>query len=305
MSNVHVSEVSGSVNAAFNFSVDKFPLFGPENMRTDQYGLFRSDTGYIKGVKSVSPRYVPHTTDDVCALVEAASDAFEGEVECKTHWSQGHYVSVAPSRDLRKSIFGSADNIFPRIVIRAGYDGQAFSGTMGYYRDACKNLAIMRQVSGTSVSIRHTSGLRSSMDELISTFGKLALGWEKLVEIAVEMQSREVRMVEFLDQIYGRPSDDQLTLSAGGVAVRAVTVHKNRTESIWNRLNRERVATGRPSLVGDKVSVWEAYNAIQGFVQHDAQSKEGFKSEFARILRASNDTSVRQAESLALSLIAA
>jgi hypothetical protein len=69
-------------------------------------------------------------------------------------------------------------------------------------------------------------------------------------------------------------------------------------------LNRERVATGRPTLVGDKVSVWEAYNAIQGFVQHDAQSKEGFKSEFSRILRASNDSCVRQAESLALSLIA-
>jgi hypothetical protein len=50
--------------------------------------------------------------------------------------------------------------------------------------------------------------------------------------------------------------------------------------------------------------VWEAYNAIQGFVQHDAQSKEGFKSEFSRILRASNDSCVRQAESLALSLIA-
>ena len=301
--NVSSVDVSASVRADFDFSVDKFPLFGPENMKTDQYGLFRSDTGYITGVKSVSPRYVPHTTDDVCALVEAASDAFDGEVECKTHWQQGHYVSIAPTKDHRKSIYGSNDNIFPRIVIRAGYDGQAFTGTMGYYRDACKNLAIMRKVSGTSVSIRHTSGLRSAMDELIDTFGQLSKGWEHLQEIAAELQTREVRMVEFLDQIYGRPSEEQLALAATGQAVGSVTTHMNRTEAIWTRLNRERVRTGRPTMVGDKVSAWEAYNAIQGYVQHDAQAKTGFKSEFSRILRAANDTNVRRAESLVLELV--
>ena len=58
---VSASDVSSEVRSAFDFSVDKFPLFGPENMKTDQYGLFRSDTGYIEGVKSISGRYVPHT----------------------------------------------------------------------------------------------------------------------------------------------------------------------------------------------------------------------------------------------------
>jgi len=300
--NVSTSDLSTSVRDDFDFSVDKFPLFGPDNMPTDQYGLFRSDTGYINGIKSISPRYVPHTTDDVCALVEAASDAFDGEVECKTHWQQGHYVSVAPTHGHRKAIYGSNDNIFPRIIIRAGYDGQAFTGTMGYYRDACNNLAMMRQVSGTSVSIRHTSGLRAAMDELIETFGKLSEGWEHLQEVAAELQTREVRMVEFLDQIYGRPTDEQLALAHSGQRVRAVTTHQNRTEAIWQRLNRERVRTGRPTMVNDTVSAWEAYNAIQGYVQHDAQAKKGFKSEFSRILRAANDTSVRKAESLVLEL---
>lgn len=302
MSNIQAADVSASVRSEFNFDVDKFPLYGPENMATDQYGLFRSDSGYIKGVKSVSPRYVPHTTDDVCALVEAAADAFDGEIQCKTHWQQGHYVSVAPTTDHRRAIYGSNDNIFPRIIIRAGYDGQAFTGTMGYYRDACNNLAMMRQVAGTSVSIRHTSGLRAAMDELIETFGKLSEGWEHLQEIAAELQNREVRMVEFLDQIYGRPTNEQLALAHSGQRVRAVTTHQNRTEAIWNRLNRERVRTGRPTMVNDTVSAWEAYNAIQGYVQHDAQAKEGFKGEFARILRAANDASVRKAESLVLAL---
>ena len=229
MSNIQASDVSSTVREAFNFSVDKFPLYGPESMPTDQYGLFRSDTGFIKGVKSVSKRYIPHETEDVCALVDAAGDAFDGEIEVKTHWREGHYVSVAPTRAERKSIYGTADNIFPRIIIRAGYDGQAFTGTMGYYRDACNNLAMMRRVSGTCVKIRHSSGLRAAMDDLIQTFSQLSAGWEHLVEVAQELESREVRMVEFLDQIYGRPTDEQLQLAATGQAVRGVTTHKNRT----------------------------------------------------------------------------
>ena len=304
MSNISASDVSSSVRSAFDFSVDKFPLYGPDNLPTDQYGLFRSDTGYIDGVTSITQRYVPHSTDDVCALVEAASDAFDGEIECNTHWRKGHYVTVSPTAADRRSIYGTADNIFPRIVIRAGYDGQAFTGTMGYFRDACSNLAMMSRVSGTCVKIRHTSGLRPRMDELIETFGKLQEGWEHLVEVAAELESREVRMVEFLDQIYGRPSDEQLALAQTGQAVRAVTSHKNRTEAIWQRLNRERVRTGRPTMRGDTVSAWEAFNAIQGYVQHDAQGKSGFKGEFDRILRAANDQAVNKAERLVLELAA-
>lgn len=300
---INANTVSETVRSDFDFEVNKFPLFGPDNLPTDQYGLFRSDTGYIEGVKSVSPRYVPHSTDDVCALVEAASDAFDGEVECKTHWQQGHYVSVAPTRGQRRAIYGTEDNIFPRIIIRAGYDGKSFTGTMGYYRDACMNLAMLRRVSGTSVSIRHTSGLRSEMNQLIDTFGELSEGWEHLVEVAAELESREVRMVEFLDSIYGRPSNEHLNLAATGQKVRAVTTHKNRTEAIWNRLNDERVRTGRPIMTEDKVSAWEAFNAVQGYVQHDAQSKKGFKGEFSRILRAAHDPSVRKAEELVLALV--
>ena len=72
MSNIQASDVSASVRSAFNFDVDKFPLYGPDNMSTDQYGLFRSDTGYIEGVKSISSRYVPHSASGGCALVGAA-----------------------------------------------------------------------------------------------------------------------------------------------------------------------------------------------------------------------------------------
>lgn len=303
MSNIQTSDVSSSVRAAFDFDVYKSPLYGADNMPTDQFGLFRSDNGYINGVSSITARYVPHSTDDVCALVEAAADAFTGDIECKTHWRKGHYVSIAPAVAERRSIYGTADNIFPRIIIRAGYDGQAFTGTMGYYRDACDNMAMMRRVAGTCVSIRHTSGLRPRMTELIDTFGQLKDGWEHLANVAENLQSTEVRMTDFLDKIYGTPTQEQQALVQAGGKVRAVTTHENRTKAIWKRLNDERVRTNRPQLV-DSVSAWEAFNAIQGYVQHDAQAKKGFTGNFDRILRAANDKSVRLAEKLVLELAA-
>lgn len=303
MSNIQTSNVSASVREAFDFTVDKFPLSGPDGLRTPWYALFNSKTNQVVGNGSVTSRYVPHTTDDVCALVDAAAEAFDGEIECKTHFRDGHYVNIQPCRADRVRVYGQSDNVWPRVIINAGYDERSFTATMGYYRDACDNLAIMRKVSGTTVSLRHTSGLRGHMDDLIASFSVLKQSWGTLTDVIGRLESRTVRMVDFLDQIYGTPSTEQLALANSGQSVRAVTVHQNRTEAIWNRLNRERNITGRPQLT-DTVSAWEAYNAIQGYVQHDAQSKSGFKGEFDRILRASRDASVRKAESIVLSLSA-
>ena len=38
------NSVSDQVRSTFNFTVDKFPLSGPDGMSTPLYGLFRSDT---------------------------------------------------------------------------------------------------------------------------------------------------------------------------------------------------------------------------------------------------------------------
>lgn len=303
MSIVTNQDLATRVREAFNFEVEKFPLQGPDGMKTPWYALFRSDTNSVVGNGSVTQRYVPHKTEDVCTLVEAAAEAFDGQIDLQTHFRDGHYVNVMPTNEGRLKVYGEADNAFPRIIINAGYDGRSFSATLGYYRDACKNLAMMRKVSGTTVSIRHTSGLRDHLDELIATFNTLKESWGNLASVINRLQSQEVRMVDFLDSIYGRPSDEQLAAVAAGSKIRAVTQHRNRTEAIWNRLNRERNLTGRPKLEST-VSAWEAYNAIQGYVQHDAQSKAEFSGSFDRILRASRDPHVRKAEELVLSMTA-
>ena len=294
MTSVSVSAVD-SVKSKFDFSVDKFPLAGPDGLKTPLYGLFRSDTMEFVG-KPCSKHYVAHQSDDVMALVESAGEAFEGVGDVQCHFRDGHYVSIAPSRDQRRAIYGSSDNIFPRFIVNAGYDGRAFSAIMGFYRDACSNLAMMRQVSGTSVSIRHGSGLREKMDDLIQTFSVLRESWATLGDVIAELQSREVRMTDFLDQVYGQPDPD---------SKRGVTIHKNRTEAIFRRLSRERFTTGRGSMDSQfNVSAWEAYNAVQGYVQHDA-SRKGSPSDFARVIAASNDAAVKKAEGLALATLTA
>jgi hypothetical protein len=278
-----------TVKAAFNFSVDKFPLQGPDALKTPWYGLFRSDNSLPVGGGSVTSRYVPHTTDDVVAMVEAVEVAFEGVAQVKCYFDEGHYVSIMPSKEHRLSVFGTADNIFPRLIVRAGYDGRCFNASMGYYRDLCRNMSILRQVGGTTVSIRHTSGLRGKMDALIAQFQGLKNSWGKLSERVLTMQAETVQMADFLKDVYGEPEAD---------AGRSVTIHKNRTEAIFRRLMNERGISGRGRLGNDwMVSKWEAFNAVQGYVQHDATRKGGLEM-FGRAMAAMNDSAVHRAEEL-------
>lgn len=297
MTQISSSAVSNAVRKAFDFSVDKFPLSGPDGLTTPWYALFRSDTESVVGNGSVTSRYVPHQTEDVLALVDAAAEAFDGQIDVKCHFRDGHYVSIQPTSHDRLKVYGEQDNVWPRVVVNAGYDGRAFSATMGYYRDLCRNLAMMRRVEGTTVSIRHTSGLRGHMDSLIATFNTLKDSWTGLSDVIMHLQNAEVQVVDFLNEIYPQPAED--------ASKRAATVHRERTEAIFKRLQAERFRSNRPTMGKDfKVSAWEAFNAIQGFVQHDAQSKTGFKSDFDRIVRASRDANVRKAESLVLDLVA-
>jgi hypothetical protein len=292
MTAIITNNVAEKVQRAFDFTIDKFPLVGPEGMRTPFYGLFKSDTGTAVGYGSVSDRYTPHTTDDVLALVEAAGHAFDGVADVKCHFDHGHYVSIQPNKEQRMEVYRN-DSVFPRIVIDAGYGGQAFRASLGLYRDVCRNMMIMRQAEGTTMSIRHTASLRLQMDELVTTFASLEQTWGNLTTVVQQMASREVRMVEFLNAIYGEPKSDE---------GRSVTIHRNRTEQIFRRLQSERVRTGRGTMGSDfTVTGWEAFQAVQGYVQHDA-TRKGRPSEMERIVRALHDTKVAAAERLALTM---
>jgi hypothetical protein len=283
------------VREAFSFSIDKFPLSGPDGMKTPFYGLFRSDNSAVVG-NAVTKRYVPHQTDDVLAITEAVVSAIEDEnMSLTTHFRDGHFVWYAPSKIERRRIFGTEDSIFPRFLLRAGYDGRAFKVSLGYYRDLCSNLHIPQAVGNSfSRNIIHTSHLRTKMSELINDVRFLADRWEDFGNAIAAMDSREVVLTQFLDEVYGKPNED---------SKKAVTIHKNRTEAIVRRLMSEQQRSGRTMMGSDfKVTAWEAFNAVQGYVQHQATRKSALNNTMDRIILASTDSSVMKAERLALAV---
>jgi hypothetical protein len=121
------------------------------------------------------------------------------------------------------------------------------------------------------------------MTDLITAFSGLEANWSNLAAVMRGMEERKVRLADFLSSVYGEPDE---------LDGRSLTLHKKRTETIVRRLLRERAVTGRPDLGREGiVSGWEAFNAVQGYVQHDA-TRRGNPSEMGRIIRAMHDGSV-------------
>jgi hypothetical protein len=286
--NVQTSGIADQVRNFFP-GVVKLPLFGPEGMKSPHYGLFRSDTSEGFG-PAVSNLFIPHTSEDVVALVEATESVFGDAAKVDLGFRGGHYVAVTPSADLRREAF-DRDTVWPRLIIQARY-GETFRATMGVYRDVCRNLHMMRSVTGTSVTIRHTSGLREKMNELIADFGSLRGSWDTLVQRMQLMARTQVRLAEFLDQMYPISPD---------ATERSVSRHRSRTEAIIRRIMRERVALGVTKESLHEVSAWEAFNGLQGYIQHD-KTRKGRVGDFDRAILAMEDTTVAKAESLLLSM---
>ena len=268
--------ISDQVHQAFPFTVDKFRLSGPDGLRTDWFGLFRSDNGQPVCGGSVSEKYQPHTVDDVAVLIQAASDAFGGELTMSTSWKDGHTVILQPSREERLSIFGTKDNIFPRVIVHAGYGGKAFQAGLGMYRDACRNLMRFQSLSECSASIRHTRAMESKIDAI--------------TDVVLKMENTPVNLADFLDRVYEETDGDKRD-------------HKRNGE-ILSRVINERRFTDRPYLGSSRiVSLWEAFNGVQGHIQHSTRRKGDNRTELARALLALDDSTVKRAETVAFSLM--
>jgi hypothetical protein len=291
---MNISQAIETVKNEFNFSVDKRQLFDADMQALPMYGLFRSDNGRLVTNTSVSEHYTEHSSEDVCALVESASGLFDGEVNLKCMFDQGHKVIIAPTDQERRIICGQNDNVFPRVIISAGYNMKAFSACMGMYRDLCQNLMMVRSVNTCSVSIRHTSGLYSKMADLQRDFNYIGQSWNGIENRIQEMKQRDVQMVQFLDELYGKPDEN---------SKRSTTIHENRTRAIFTRLQRELQQTGQSFGNDYTVNAWHAFNAVQGYVQHD-KTRKGNVSVIDRALKSLNDPVVARAEKLALELVA-
>lgn len=292
--NVQTSGIADRVRAFFP-TVERFPLAGPDGLTTPWYGLFRMDTTEPVGRGSVSGRYVPHTSEDVVALVEAAETALGEASNLQMGWRDGHIISVQPNltHDRRLHLYEN-DIAFPRLFIRAPYGGAgSFVADAGLFRIVCSNLYTMKTVAHVSVKIRHTSGLREKMDDLIADFSTLSDGWDALAARVQQMNAVRLKVADFLDSLYGQPEEGN---------ERAIKRHKNRTVSIISRLARERMKIHNDAGDLHTATAWEAFNMVQGYIQHDKSRKGRHVTEFDRVILANEDATVAQAERLALEL---
>jgi len=278
------------VVATFNHDVKKFPLHGPDNTPTGYFGLFDKNFKII-GTKSVTEDYYVHTCDDMVALATAAIRTYNGVCDVRCSFNNGHGLIIAPPLEVRKAIYGTADNIFGRLILKAPYVSGCVDAAFGFWRDLCDNMSMLQTVSQSHFKIRHTKGLTDKMEELKREFHDLSKGWNLVQEAVGEMEQKRVSLKDFLADVYGTTTEEMGT--------RKIKNHEDRTAAVFNRVLEERRKAGRGSIGTDwNVSAWEAYNGVQGYQQHTAK-RPGLNID-QRIWRGFEDTLTAKAERVAL-----
>ncbi len=284
-----VATARQKIETAYPYSVDKLPLKGPDNLRTPHYGLFRSDTGECL---SYAPKsgYTPHTREDIIVLTEAALEGFGDVVDIDCGFREGHRLVIVPSKDHRRSIFGTTDNLFPRCIISGGYNGQSFRATLGAYYDRCLNLVMLSSTGEFSQSIRHNGKLRGRMSDLVDKFRILAGQWERVAEVAAQLNANDASVADYIAAVYPLPSDATDTQAKKC---------RNRAKAIVGRILRERQATLGTLGNIQRATMWELYMGVQGYVQHD-MTRRNSPSAFVRAELAASEPSTKRALELAL-----
>lgn len=293
------SHVAKTVSDAFPFRVERFPLEGPDNLKTPHYGLFRTDQAECVG-RAVTNRYHPHQTSDVAVLADAAATAMEltaDNIDIQTGWDAGQIVTIGPSKAARTAMFDDGgDRVWPRIVIRARYDARAFIARAGMYRDVCKNLMLVRKISNCTVSINHgTAQFDKRIEAAVERFKQLDTRFADVASHVQRMQTVDVPAIEYVGDV---------------LQVTPQSPKSKHVAAIIHRLRRELgMSSGDPfgeidrnddvAVAGVTVSAWSAYNAVQGWAQHEKTRRNVARGDWtARAYRALDDPIVRRAEAL-------
>ena len=267
-------EIRTYLENKFPFSINKEQLYHDQGIhRTEPvwkalpyYGLFRSDTDEPVSNITVKEGYIPHQTrhivDIACKISnQFGSHGYETD-RVKAYFKNGHYVTIEPNTDYRKRVYHTkTDYYWPRILIQAGLGGQSVRINIGYWRDACSNMAMPKEVQTISINYRHCSPIEERLENL-DIANVLYSTWNQLKDMIEGMAINKVNLTYTLTNIFGDPTPRG---------------HKRallRNETIIKRLIKERTETTNPDRHSHtnftKATAWEMYNAIQGYYQHDA-----------------------------------
>lgn len=283
------------IREAFPFEIVKLPLQGPDGLKTPHYGLFRDDNGDCIP-HAISSRNQPHTTENVVTLAKAMVKSFdlpEDKTKVTATWTKyGHRVCVRPTEKYRRDIGGNKDSVWPQILIRANYN-DALMASCGMYRDACRNLMMIRKVESTTVRIAHRGDFQGEFDSLVEQFHYLAAQFDRVIDIAAELKRKKVETAKFLASLYPAPSDDASSSRK--------TRHENKMRKILERLETERRQFGGDPHDYAEANLWELVNAVTAYVQHDS-SLHGNPNKVDRAFRAVDNPASDKAWETALEL---
>ena len=251
------------------------------------YRLYRSDTGQAVG-NPVSESYQVHTRDDIIALTTTAIESLGTDAQLKMHWNDGHFIAVAPNKDAQ--IKCAVDNtLFKRIIVNGRYGGlSTLTGVAGLYRHRCTNLMMIQSVQSARMSIRHTANLPNRVNDLLMQFNTLNQSWELSSHKIEKMHRNEVNLGSYIDQVWEIDRDED----------KPSTRADNRARAIATRWNNEQ-ENPRPTNHAPHITTnaWEAFNAVQGHIQHNGSQTT---HNLARAFKTLDAPRVKRAEVLAL-----
>jgi len=286
-----LSTVENYLNGVFNFSVNKVQLYDGDMHPTPHFGLQRSDTRESLP-NTFKANYTPHTLEHTMQLVRAYHHTVGGIGSVEATWKNGHVIILRPPAGNTVVINGY--DLEPTMMIVGGYDATAFIARMGLSNGVCLNGLFNFNMDATLVRrITHSSMLEGRVERLTEDIMALSNTLPTVYSKLEAASEREVILSEFLLSVCPISPD---------AGKRTRTNHADRMQTIFGRLLDERDARGmeypRSSDGLIRVNALEAYNAVQGYYQHDAPSRKVLGSTDMMVRAVDNDT-VRKAAALA------
>lgn len=286
-----LEEVENHLDMVFNFEVRKRVLYDGDMRETPHYGLEKTDTRTFLP-HTFKEGYVPHTLDHVKNLVRAYHAAVGGVGWVQCTWDNAHVVILRPPKG--HSVVINGYTVEPTMMLRAGYDATAVVSRLGLFNYLCMNgLFNLDRDKSMTTSINHNAMMEGRIEDLVKSIEDLSHRVQDALDTVRTAAQTEVSMADFIRKVYPLNPD---------ASKRTIQNYEDRVEMIIMRLIRERAARGldTPDCFGGNfmASAFEAYNAVQGYEQHDARRK-GVKNSTDRMVRAVDNRAVRKAASLA------
>lgn len=227
-------------------------LYTAEGRKAGWKGLFYSD-GTFLGV--ASPRYRPVTKAMLADFAQATLNYIGGLNEVKVSWTPKAYtLEFSPSAESRR-IDHDNGSLFARLVIVAPHDKQAVCVRLGAYRDVCRNLLLASPQFGADLRVRHDSRLPERLFGTIDEIGELVARWPSVVDSFRSLNERVVDLRALVAAVFDEPAEP-------------TERQKRRIERRFDRIISRAVAE---NVDINRVTAWQALNAVQGFMQHDAR----------------------------------